>query len=89
MNNEDQQNPNSAWWQPAVEIFSQVSGYIVFPIILALVVGKSLDSYFGTKPWIFIGLAAFGFLVSCYGIVKVIKSYSQKLKELNDENNKS
>jgi F0F1-type ATP synthase assembly protein I len=80
-------NPNKdSWWKPGVEIFSQVSGWIAGPIILALVIGKSLDSHFGTKPWIFIGLTGFAFIISSFGIVKVVSRYMKKIQE--EEKNK-
>lgn len=79
---------NSNWWKPGIEIFSQVSGWIVGPIILALIAGKALDSHYGTKPWIFLGLAGIGFLFSCIGIVRVVKRYIKKLQEI-DKNSKN
>lgn len=84
---ENEQKLNkSAWWKPGIEIFSRVSGWIVAPIIVALVIGKSLDTYFGTQPWIFLTFAALGFLFSCVGIVHVIKDYMKKLKEIEQKN---
>ncbi|MBP6060888.1 MAG: AtpZ/AtpI family protein [Candidatus Pacebacteria bacterium] len=70
-------------WQPAVEIFSQVSGWIAGPIILALIVGKYLDGYFNTKPWIFLGLTGLAFFVSTFGIVKVVSKYMSR-SEIED-----
>jgi hypothetical protein len=67
-------------WQPALEIFSQVSGWIAGPVILALVLGKYLDGRYGTKPWIFLGLTGIAFLVSTYGIVKVVSKYMKNIK---------
>ncbi len=67
-------------WAVGVQLFSEISGWIVGPIILALIAGKALDAHFGTRPWIFAGLAAFGFLVTVYGIVKVVKNYMNKIK---------
>ena len=64
-----------------MEIFSQVSGWIAAPIILALIAGKALDSHFGTKPWIFIGLTGVAFLISSFGIIKVVTRYMKKIEE--------
>ena len=69
------------WWEPAVEIFSQVSGWIAGPVVIALILGKYLDGRFDTKPWIFLGLTGFAFLVSTYGIVKVVSRYMKKIVE--------
>ena len=84
-NNKNLLNQGGAWWKPAIEIFSQISTWIVVPIVLALIVGKKLDTHFDTRPWIFLGLAAIGFLISCFGIFKVITKYVQKIKELAEK----
>ncbi len=79
----DENNKKGAnWWKPAVEIFTQISGWIVGPIVMALVFGKMLDTRYGTKPIIFLVFAGVGFLITCVGIVRVIKSYTKKLKEI-------
>jgi len=73
------------WWKPGVEIFTLVSGWIAAPIVVALIAGKKLDAHFGTEPVIFLILAGLGFLISCVGIVRVIRGYMKKLKDI-DEN---
>ena len=80
-------NKNNSWWRPAVEIFSQVSGWVAGPIILALVVGKYLDGRFDTKPWIFLGLTGIAFIFSIYGIVKVVTKYMKKIENEQKEKN--
>ena len=78
-----------AWWAPALEIFSAVSIWIAGPIIIALLLGKYLDDRFYTKPWIFLGLTAFSFIISCYGIFRVVKRYMEKIsKEGQNEESK-
>ena len=85
-------NKKNAWWEPAVEIFSQVSGWIAGPVILALIVGKYLDGRFDTKPWIFLGLTGIAFLVSTFGIVQAVGKYMNKItkedKQIKDVNTK-
>ncbi len=83
MVNEPKQINNKPWWEPAVEIFSQVSGWIAGPIVFALILGKYLDGRFHTKPWIFLGLTTLAFIISSFGIVKVVSRYMKKI-----ENNK-
>ena len=79
----DKQNLNQGepWWKPGVQIFSEVSTWIVVPIILALIAGKALDKHYGTKPLMLLVLAGIGFLISSYGIVKAVKKYSVKIKK--------
>lgn len=76
-------NTKNSNWASALEIFSSISGWIVGPIIVALGAGKYLDTYFNTKPIIFIIFAAFGFLITCVGIVRVTKNYIKKLKSID------
>ena len=73
-------------WRPAMQILSQVSTWIVVPIVLALVFGKMLDTYFGTKPVIFLVFAGIGFLVTCFGMYKVVKDYIKKLQDIDKKN---
>lgn len=88
--NKENSKLKEGWWKPAVEIFIQVSTWIAIPIIISLIVGKKLDNHFDTKPWIFLGLAGFSFIISCYGIYRVINKYMQKIKNLgNIESNKN
>ena len=63
------------WWEPAAQIFGQVSTWVVVPIVLALIAGKWLDGHFGTRPWIFLGLSCVGFFISTFGIVHTVTAY--------------
>lgn len=69
-----------------MQILSEVSTWIVVPIVLALIFGKMLDIRFGTKPVIFLCFAVFGFLVTCFGIYRTTKSYIKKLQEGENKN---
>ncbi|MBP6883848.1 MAG: AtpZ/AtpI family protein [Candidatus Pacebacteria bacterium] len=74
------------WWEPAAEIFSEVSTWVVVPIVLALIAGKALDKHFQTKPFIFLGLTAVAFFVSCSGIVRVVSRYMKRIEAENQQN---
>jgi F0F1-type ATP synthase assembly protein I len=78
-------NMKGPWWKEGIAIFTQVSVWIVVPILLALFVGKALDAHFGTKPVIFLILAGIGFLFSCFGIVRVINKYMKEIKDLAEK----
>ena len=69
------------WWKSGVQIMSDVSTWIVVPIVCALIFGKMLDTHYGTKPVIFLFFAGLGFLVTCFGMYRVIKNYLKTLKE--------
>lgn len=76
---------DGANWAPALEIFSEVSTWIAGPIIFALILGKYLDGRFDTRPWFFIGFTFLAFLISAFGIVRVVGKYMKKL-EIEKEN---
>ncbi len=71
---------NDIWWKTGVQIFSDISTWIIVPVILALIIGKYLDNKYNTKPWIFFILIILSFLLSAYGIVKTVKKYKIKLE---------
>ena len=76
--NKDNRGNGGPWWREAAVLFSEISTWIVGPIVLALIAGKWLDAKYGTKPWIFIALAAVGFAITAYGIVKTVRKYANK-----------
>lgn len=79
---EDKKNFNNGpWWKPAVVIMSEVSTWIVVPIVLALIFGKMLDAHYGTKPTIFLILVGIAFLFSCFRIFYTVKNYIKKLQD--------
>ena len=84
---ENQKSNNGPWWKPAIRIFGDVSTWIVAPIVLALIFGKILDTRYGTKPIIFLVFAGFGFLVTCFGMLRIVKNYIKNLKDTEEKNN--
>ncbi len=86
MENESKREP---WWKPALTVFGEILGWIVVPLLLALVVGKKLDAHFGTAPWIFLGATAVGFAVSSFGIVRTAFTYIRDIKHENGKSNES
>ncbi len=61
-------------------VFTEISGWIAGPVIMAVILGKYLDGKFGTTPWIFIGMTGIAFLVSMWNIWKAVKKYAETLK---------
>jgi len=76
-----------------LEIFAQITGWMVAPIVIALFAGKALDKKYHSEPWIFLGLTFVAFFISISGIViitvKYIKQIERETKEkkLKDKNN--
>jgi F0F1-type ATP synthase assembly protein I len=76
-----EQNTQQPWWKPGVIIFARVSASVAIPVILALFIGKYLDTRYGTAPWIFLGLTAIAFLISLVLIWKNVSRYMDTLAE--------
>ena len=68
-------------WQEGAKVFMDISGWIVGPIIIALFAGQALDKHFGTKPFLFLGLALLAFIITIFGIVRVVKKYQKKISK--------
>jgi len=81
----EEKDTKAAWWQPALEIGSLVSSWIIAPIIVALILGKWLDTNFHTTPIIFLSLAGFAFLISIFGIFKTVSKYAKKIESLSNK----
>jgi F0F1-type ATP synthase assembly protein I len=81
-------NNNGPWWKPGMQLLSEVSTWIVGPIVMALIFGKMLDTHYGTKPVIFLCFAGAGFLVTCFGIYRVMKRYMKKLQSMENKDQK-
>ena len=68
-------------WQPAVLLFFKMSGWIAFPVVVSLLLGKWLDRRFGTEPVLFLSLTGIAFIISIFGIVKESKKTMIFLEE--------
>lgn len=75
------QKNGGPWWKPGMQVLSEVSTWIVAPIVFALIFGKMLDTRYDTKPVIFLVFAGLGFFITCFGIYRVMKNYLKKLKD--------
>jgi F0F1-type ATP synthase assembly protein I len=72
----------TAWWQPAVNLFLKISGWIAIPVILATFLGNWLDEKFHTKPWLFFATVFLAFISSMTAIIRyTLKEY----KKIEDE----
>lgn len=74
-------------WLPTATLFFKYSSWIVFPLILALYLGKWLDNKYKTEPWLFLAAVGIAFLISMGGLVnETYREYGKldKNKKLND-----
>ena len=58
------------FWQPALLMFSRLSGWIIGPVVLAVFLGKWLDRRYDTEPWLFLATTGAAFIISTVGLVR-------------------
>mgnify|MGYP003457137318 CR=1 FL=1 len=64
----------------ALMLFAKISGWIAFPVLMALLVGRWLDERFETTNIFFLGLTAIAFIVSLVGMVRESKKAMAKIE---------
>jgi len=77
----DKTDKKQIWWQPALELFAQISGWLVVPIVAALFLGKWLDRRFDTEPFLFLGCLAAAFIITMIGLIKQSISAMKKMEK--------
>lgn len=70
-----------SWWQPGLILFFRLSGWIGFPIIIALFVGKWLDEKYNSDPWLFLTTMAVAFVFSIIGMIRESSKEIKKIEE--------
>ncbi len=77
----DKKDGSNKDWKPALFLFVKISGWIAFPVILSLLLGKFLDKKFGTDPIIFLSLTGESFVVSVFGIIKETRKVIEQIEK--------
>lgn len=86
MNEENKNKTKVPWWQPSLLLFSKLSGWIIGPIILGIILGKWLDRKFHTEPWLFLITVGLAFAISMFGIVR---DATREMKRIEKEEQKA
>lgn len=81
-NNGEKDKRVKIWWQSSFVLFSKVSFWIFFPIIIAVFTGKWLDLKYNTEPLILISFVGIMFIFSMFVLIKNIK---EEYKSIEDE----
>lgn len=79
----------AVWWQPAVELFVRIAGWIVFPIILALYVGRWLDVKFNKEPLFYFICIGVAFVATISGLIIETMKAVRKIEKAATEGNKN
>jgi len=75
------------WWQPALVIGGEITGWIVGPLILALFLGDWLDKKYASAPKFLLISVGIAFVISNVGIItNTIKAAKKIEKDKNNDN---
>jgi len=75
-------------WSIALRVLANLSGWLAFPVIIGVIVGKWLDRRYDTEPWLFLTTIGVCFLVSMYGLVVNALKEFKKIERETKNNNK-
>lgn len=80
LNNNKNQDKNE-WLRQGMMMFAESTGWIAFPVIGALFLGKWLDQKNGTEPLYFLSITIFAFIVSSIGIGMTGIKYMKRIEK--------
>ena len=95
--NNSKNKEQNDWLRLALTVFAETTGWIAFPVVGALFLGRYLDERQGTEPLYYLSITAVAFVFSSIGIgitgVKYMKQIERdeelKKKKANDSRNGS
>ena len=71
-----------AWWQPALIIGFQITGWILGPLLVALFLGQWLDKKYNSNPKFLLICVGVAFVVSNVGMILNTIKTTKDLKNL-------
>ncbi|MDD4412097.1 MAG: AtpZ/AtpI family protein [Patescibacteria group bacterium] len=83
LKNSDEKNP--AWWVEPMGIAYRLSGWLIFPILMGIFVGKWLDKKMSAEPWGFLGMMGFSFIITMTGLIYQSSKEFAKFSQKNDK----
>ena len=65
-------------WILALKVFSRLSAWLAFPIVIGVFLGEWLDNQYNSSPKYFLIVIGLSFLVSIFGLAKnTLKEYKK------------
>jgi hypothetical protein len=81
-------NKDNSWKRTALIFYAKTTSWIVFPLVLAFLLGNYVEQSIGSEILFFAFIIA-GFGITCFGIYKEIINYKKSLDiPLHDEDKK-
>jgi F0F1-type ATP synthase assembly protein I len=78
----------SIWKSAYIKVFTEISAWIVGPVLISALIGNYLDKKFNSAPWILGVALGLSFTVSMIMIVRIAKKYEKNLDKENKDGNK-
>ena len=72
------------WLRQGMMMFAESTGWIAFPVIGALYLGRWLDEKQGTEPLYFLSITAAAFIISSVGIGITGVKYMKQIEKEED-----
>jgi len=82
----DNNKSSEVWWNKPLALFSQMSAWIGFPVIIAVFLGKWLDQKYQTEPWLFLATVGASFIISMVGIIRIALKSINEIDNINSNN---
>lgn len=80
----DKLNKEKSWWKPVMIFYVKTTSWIIFPLILAFLIGNYFSKSAGSQILFLVCVMA-GFGISCFGIYREIKQYKKDLPPEADQ----
>lgn len=85
----DNKNKNkNEWLRQGMMMFAESTGWIAFPVIGALFLGRWLDQKQGTEPLYFLSITVLAFIISSIGIGMTGVKYMKRIEQAEVLNKK-
>lgn len=69
---------DNAWLRPVLTFYAKVTSWVIFPLVVAVLLGRYVSQSFGSQSWFFLAVIG-GFLITCFGIYREVKEYKKTL----------
>ncbi len=79
--NNNPKNSENFWLKPVLSSLGKLTGLVVVPVLLAVVVGKWLDERFGTEPWLFLLIIGVSFIFTMIALTRHTLNEFKKIEE--------
>lgn len=79
-------NKSKIWWQAPLAMFARLSGLVVIPVLIAVLIGNWLDAKLNMAPWLLLICLLVSFIFSMIMLsIEASKEYKKIIKEADSK----